>query len=283
MATVLVSNVQSFVDSVAAGTLVVPPPPESIATWPLIGEPLKNIWQEASVNFGDILSKFEPQLKELTKGLLLLTANTGLTILKFLLSMIIAAGLMLNVEGIKLGLTRLLTRLIPTQGQTFLQLAASTIRNVTRGIIGVSLLQTLLIGIGLIVAGIPGAGLLTLLCLFLTVIQIGPGLIVIGTLIFAWSTMNTLGASLFTVWMIPAMLVDNVLKPILMGAGLPVPILVIFMGVLGGTLAHGIIGLFVGPVILSLGYELVRAWINGDPATASISPDAESELTTKGA
>ncbi len=82
--------------------------------------------------------------------------------------------------------------------------------------------------------------------------------------------MNTLGALLFTVWMIPATLIDNVLKPILMASGLPVPMLVIFMGVLGGTLAHGIIGLFIGPVILSLGYELIRTWINSDPDSVSI-------------
>ena len=269
MATVLVSNVQSFAASVAAGTLVVPPPPEGIATWPLIGEPLNDIWQEAAANLGDVLSRFEPQLKEFTKSLLLLSADMGLTILKFLLSIIIAAGLMLNAEGIALGLTRFLTRLTPTHAQDFLKLTAATIRNVTRGVIGISLLQSLLIGIGLTVAGIPAAGLLALLCLFLTIIQIGPGLVVIPTLIFAWSTMNTLGALLFTVWMIPATLIDNVLKPILMASGLPVPMLVIFIGVLGGTLAHGILGLFVGPVILSLGYELMREWINGDLATVT--------------
>ena len=250
-------------------------PPEGIVTWPLIGKYLHNIWQEAAANFGDVLSKFEPQLKELTKSLLLISADMGLTILRFLLSIIISAGLMLNAEGIKRGLTRFLARLTPTHAQDFLQLAASTVRNVTRGVVGISLLQSLFIGIGLTVAGIPAAGLLALLCLFLTIIQIGPGLVVLPTLIFAWSTMNTLGALLFTVWMIPATLIDNVLKPILMASGLPVPMLVIFIGVLGGTLAHGIIGLFVGPVILSLGYELMKEWINGDIATTSILPDQE--------
>ncbi len=275
MATIFAGDAQSFASNVAAGTLAVPPPPEGIAAWPLIGEPLNNIWQQASVNLGDVLSKFKPQLQEFAKSLLLLAANTGLTVLKFLLSIIIAGALMLNAEGLKRGLTRLFARLTPTQGQAFLKLATSTIRNVTRGIIGVSLLQSLLIGIGLTVAGIPGAGLLALLCLLLTIIQIGPGIVVLPTLIFAWSTMNTIGALLFTVWMVPAMLIDNVLKPILMASGLPVPMLVVFIGVLGGTLAHGIIGLFVGPVILSLGYELMRAWISGDPAPASIPADGE--------
>ncbi|MGB5631401.1 MAG: AI-2E family transporter [Waterburya sp.] len=281
MATVLVENVQSLAHSVETGTLVVPQPPNNISTLPIIGESLNKIWQEAAVNLGAVMDRFQSQLRDLTKSLLLLSANTGLTILKFLFSLIIAAGLMLNAEGIKQGLTKFLLRITPTQGQAFLTLATSTIRNVSRGIIGISLVQTLLVGIGFVVAGIPGAGLLTILCLFLTIIQIGPGLIVIGTLIFAWSTMNTLGALLFTLWMIPATLVDNVLKPALMASGLPVPMLLIFIGVLGGTLAHGIVGLFVGPVILSVGYELIKAWINGDSDPKSNATDLESELTTQ--
>ena len=269
IATVLVSNVQIFADSVASGTFIVPPPPEGVATWPLIGEPLNNIWQEAAVNLGSVLSKFEPQLNALTKSLLLLSANIGLTILKFIFSLIISAGLILNAEGIERGLNRFLTRLSPTQGQAFLKLAAATVRNVTRGVIGIAIIQSLLIGIGLTVAGIPGAGLLSLLCLFLTVIQIGPGLVVLGTLIFAWSTMLPLNAILFTIWMLPASQIDLVLKPILMGSGLSVPMLVILLGVLGGTLTHGIVGLFVGPVILSVGYELVKTWINSDSSLSS--------------
>ena len=195
--TVLISNIQTLADNVAAGALVVPPPPEGVATWPLIGESLNNTWQQAALNLGDVIDKFEPQLKGLTKTLLLLSANTGLTLLKFIFSLIIAAGLMLNAEEISRGLTSFLNRLSPTQGKTFLQLAEATVRNVTRGVIGIAILQSLLIGIGFTVAGIPGAGLLSLLCLFLTVIQIGPGLIVLATLVYAWSTMSSLSATVY--------------------------------------------------------------------------------------
>ena len=155
-----------------------------------------------------------------------------------------------------------MARLSPERSEEFIQLMANTIRSVTRGIIGVAIIQTLMIGIGLVVAGIPAAGILTFACLFLTIIQIGPGLIVLGTIIFAWSNMSFLTALLFTIWMVPATLVDNFLKPILMGQGLPVPIVVILLGVIGGTIAHGIVGLFIGPVILILGYELTRVWMN---------------------
>ena len=269
IATVLVGNIQSFASSVEAGTFVIPPPPEGVATWPLIGESVNSIWQEAAVNLGSVLSKFEPQIQSLTKTLLLLSANTGLTILKFIFSLIIAAALMLNAEEINRGLTRFLTRLSPDKGSAFLELAAATVRNVTRGVIGIAIIQSLVIGIGLTVAGIPGAGLLSLLCLFLIVIQIGPGLVVLGTLIFAWSTMNTLSAIIFTVWMLPASQIDLFLKPILMASGLSVPMLVIFIGVLGGTLTHGIVGLFIGPVILSVGYELIKSWISSEPFVSS--------------
>lgn len=261
IATVFVSNAQDFADSLAAGTFAIPPPPADIAKWPAIGKPLHNIWQQASVNLGPVLMKFKPQLEQLAKSLLFLAANTGFTLLKFLFSIIIAGLLTLNAEGLNRMLTKLVLRLTPTQGQAFVQLAASTIRSVTRGIIGVAVLQSLLIGIGLMVAGIPFAGLLALLCLLLAIIQLGPGLVVLPTLIYAWLTMNTWGALLFTIWMVPALLIDNVLKPIFMARGLPVPMVVILIGVLGGTLAHGILGLFVGPVILSLGYELIKAWI----------------------
>ena len=276
MTKVLAENMQNLADSIASGTLVVPPPPGYIQNWPFVGKPLHNIWELASVNLKETLNIFKPQLEKLATNLLAIAAGLGLALLKFILSIIIAAGFMLNTEALKRKLTRFVTRLTPNKGQVFIKLAASTLRNVIRGVIGVSFIQTLLIGIGLIVAGIPGAGLLTFLCLILTIVQIGPGLIVLGSLIFAWFKMNTLVALLLTIWMIPATLIDNFLKPILMARGLPVPMLVIFIGVIGGTIAHGIIGLFIGPVILVFGYELMRAWINDDLTPAPIPATQEN-------
>ena len=261
IATVLLHNAQTFVDGIAAGTLTVPPPPDNIKNWAVIGKPLNNIWQSASVNIESLMSQFSPQIHEFAKTLLFQATNAGLALLKFIVSIIIAAILMLRAESLKRGLILFISRLSPSRGEEFITLSTTTIRSVTRGIIGVAIIQTLMVGIGLILGKIPAAGLLTLLSLFLSIIQIGPGLIIIPAIIFAWSSMNVFGALLFTLWMIPTMLIDNVLKPILMGKGLPVPLVVILLGVIGGTLAHGILGLFVGPVVLILGYELVRTWI----------------------
>jgi predicted PurR-regulated permease PerM len=255
-------NAQTLMESLEAGTFVVPPPPQDLASWPLVGETLNGIWQRASVNLDSVISQFKPQIKDFAKVFLVQVTNVSVTLLKFIISIIVAAVLIIYAKVLNQGLKNFLTRLSPERGEEFIQLMANTIRSVTRGIIGVAIIQTLMIGIGLVVAGIPAAGILTLACLFLTIIQIGPGLIVLGTIIFAWSNMSFLTALLFTLWMVPATLVDNVLKPILMGQGLPVPIVVILLGVIGGTLAHGIVGLFVGPVILILGYELTRAWMN---------------------
>jgi predicted PurR-regulated permease PerM len=255
-------NAQTLMESLETGTFVVPPPPQDLASWPLVGETLNGIWQRASVNLESVISQFKPQIKDFAKVFLVQVTNVSVTLLKFIISIIVAAVLIIYAKVLNKGLKQFLARLSPERGEEFVQLMANTIRSVTRGIIGVAIIQTLMIGIGLVVAGIPAAGILTLVCLFLTIIQIGPGLIVLGTIIFAWSNMSFLTALLFTLWMVPATLVDNILKPILMGKGLPVPIVVILLGVIGGTLAHGIVGLFVGPVILILGYELTRAWMN---------------------
>ena len=262
ISTIFVNNAQAFADSLASGSLVIPPPPEGIETWPVIGERVNRIWELASVNLASVLSQFQPQLEALAKNLLFLAANIGVVLLKFIVSIIIAGILIINAEKLNSRIRQVFLRITPKQGQEFLQLATGTIRGVTRGIIGVSALQSLLIGIGFMIGGIPFAGLLTLLCLVLAIIQIGPGLVVFPAIIFAWSTMGTVTALLFTLWMVPCTLVDNILKPILMSKGLPVPTIVILIGVLGGTLVHGILGLFIGPVILSLGYELLVAWIN---------------------
>lgn len=271
IATVLFHNAQSIVDGIEAGTLVIPPPSPEIADLPVIGKPLNDIWQLASVNLKGLISQFHTPIAEFSKTLLLQATNIGLILLKFIISIIIAVILILKAQSLNQGVTLFVSRLAPVRGEEFIQLATTTIRSVTRGVIGVAIIQTLLVAFGLILAKIPAAGILTLICLFLSIIQIGPGLIVLPAIIFAWSTMSPLAALLFTIWMIPATLIDNVLKPILMGQGLPVPIVVILLGVIGGTLAHGILGLFVGPVILILGYELVRAWINEDSENERLS------------
>jgi predicted PurR-regulated permease PerM len=264
MAKSLADSINNLAIQIANGTLTVPAPPEDLENLPMIGDKVNRLWEIASVNLKEALKILEPQLTKLTPSLLSIAGNVGLAVIQFIFSIIIAVGFILNSKAINRHLTSFFERLTPTQGDKFIELAASTLRNVIRGVIGIAAIQTLLIGIGMILAGIPYAGILTLLCLVLTIIQIGPGLIVIASIIFAWSKMSTFVALLYTLWMIPAMLIDNFLKPVLMARGLPIPMLVIFIGVFGGTLAQGIIGLFIGPVVLGFGYELLGAWVYQD-------------------
>lgn len=265
MAKTLAENINDLVQSLLAGTLVLPPPPENLNKIPLFGEYVNNIWQLASVNIADALTTLEPQIRQLATYLLPITADISLALLQFFFSIIISALLMINAKALSRKLSRFFTRVTPSKGQKFIELASSTLRNIIRGVIGIATIQTLIVGIGLVSASIPSAGLLTFICLILSIIQIGPGLIVFPSIIFAWSQMDTLTALIYTIWMVGATLIDNVLKPTLMARGLPIPMIVILLGVFGGTIVHGIIGLFIGPVVLTLGYELLRVWMNDVP------------------
>ena len=142
-----------------------------------------------------------------------------------------------------------------------MQIVGATIRAVARGVIGVAALQSFLIGVGLAVAGIPGASLLTLASLVLGIIQIGPVLVVVPVIIWVWTTMETTTALLFTAYMIPVNLMDNVLRPLVMGRGLNTPTVVILIGLIGGTISLGLTGLFLGPIVLAVIWELLVAWI----------------------
>ena len=145
--------------------------------------------------------------------------------------------------------------------EQIVRIAGATIRAVSRGVIGISVLQAILAGLGLIVAGVPGASLITSAVLILGIIQIGPSIVLIPVIIWSWTTMEATAALLFTAYMIPVNLLDNVLRPVVMGRGLETPTLVILIGVIGGTISYGITGLFLGPIILAVIWELLEVWI----------------------
>ncbi len=195
-------------------------------------------------------------------------AAIGADVLKFVASVVIAGFLFLPGPRLGAGARAFASRLIAPRGAHFVDLAGATIRNVSRGVIGVALIQALLAGVILAGAGIPGAGLVAFGVLLLCVVQIGPAPILLPLLIWAWVTQTTGFALILTVLLVPVGLLDNVLKPILMAHGLTTPMLVILTGVIGGTLTHGLVGLFLGPVVLSVFYELVVAWtrLGSNPA-----------------
>jgi predicted PurR-regulated permease PerM len=255
-----------------SGGLSVPPPVETIKNWPLIGEPVFQFWELASTNLSAALVKVAPHLKPLGSTLLGAAGSVGTAILQFFASVIIAGFLLSPGPMLVDAVAMFLHRRVSQRGSEFMQLAGATIRNVSQGVIGVSLLQALLAGLGLMVAGVPGASLIAIGVLVLGIIQIGPTVIIIPVIIWTWMTMETWTALIFTAYMVPVNLMDNVLRPVIFARGLKTPMLVIIVGVIGGTLSNGIIGLFVGPIVLAVAWDLLVAFVK-DKDTASVQPD----------
>jgi predicted PurR-regulated permease PerM len=244
-----------------SGELSVPAPIESVKNWPLIGEPLFQFWELASTNLSAALIKVAPHLKPIGGTLLGAAGSVGVAILQFLASVIIAGFLLSPGPMLAEAAAVFLHRRVSRRGNEFMQLAGATIRNVSQGVIGVSLLQALLAGLGLMVAGVPGTSLIAFGVLVLGIIQIGPSVILIPVIIWSWMTMETWAALIFTAYMVPVNLIDNVLRPIIFSRGLKTPMLVIIVGVIGGTLSNGIIGLFVGPIVLAVAWDLLVAFV----------------------
>lgn len=275
LAGTLVESAQKLVTSLTGGTVSIPAPPEGIEDWPIIGHPLERFWRLASVNIAAALAEIRPQITAFGSWMLSRVAGLSLGVLQFVLAIIIAGVLLANAEGGGEAARAIATRLAGARGGEFALLAQATVRSVTRGILGVALIQSLLAGLGFLAVGLPGAGLLALICLFLSVIQIGPAIILIGATIYVFGEAETTTAVLFLVWNIFVGLIDNVLKPMLLGRGTKVPMIVIFIGAIGGFLAEGIIGLFVGSVVLALGFTLFTAWLaEPQPAPADATAHA---------
>jgi len=261
---------RSVAEQLQSGGVSVPTPSESVKRWPLIGEPLFQFWHLAFTNLKEAVHELVPYLKPFGTKLLGMARNAGTGILEFLVSVIVAGMLLSWGPPLAAATTQLARKIDTTRGERFVDMAAATIRTVSRGVIGISLLQACLAGIGLFIAGVPGASLITFAVLVLGIVQIGPAIVLIPVMIWAWTAMDTGTALLFTVYMVPVNLLDNVLKPIVMGRGLTTPLPVILVGVIGGTIAHGIVGLFLGPIVLAVAWELLMAWSqNRDPASAA--------------
>lgn len=258
----LVDGLRLISERLDLANLTIPPPSISVKDWPLVGQPIYQFWELASTNLSAALAQIVPQLKPLGSSLLRIGADTGLGIIMFLAAIVVAGFLFSPAPMIAEAIKKFSRRLNPTRGEEFVEQAGATIRAVSRGVIGISVLQALLAGVGLMVAGIPQASLITFGVLVLGIIQIGPSIILIPVIIWAWTFMGTIPALLFTAYMVPINLLDNLLRPIVMGRGLKTPILVILIGVIGGTLAYGITGLFLGPIVLAVIWELFVSWID---------------------
>ncbi len=258
-----IAGVKELSAHLEAGTLTIPPPEEKVKDLPLIGDKTFDLWQQASVNIDDFTTKYSDQILNFGKSFVDSILNIATTILQFALAIIIA-GILLATKGTENISKKIFRRLIGERGDLITKLAADTVGNVTKGVLGVAIIQSLLIGIGFLLAGVPYAGLWAVLVFLLAVLQLPASLLVIPIIVYLFSIMGTLPAVLWSIYLILASISDNILKPILLGKGAPVPMLVIFLGVVGGFMLSGFIGLFTGAIVLSLGYRMFLFWLDGE-------------------
>jgi predicted PurR-regulated permease PerM len=253
--------------------LPVPSPPASVKAWPLVGEQIFRLWTLAVTDTKAILLEIVPKLKPYGTELLDMAGTVVWGLLEFIASIIIAGFLYVPGPRLAQGLRSALRRISGERADEMMHLAGRTILNVSRGVVGIALVQSLLAGIGFVAAGIIGAGFLTFLALILGIVQLGASVLLIPMIIWSWFSMETTHALLFTAYMIPVSLFDNIFKPLVMARGLLTPMPVILVGVIGGTIAYGISGLFLGPILLSVAWALLVHWVEDqNPASAAASP-----------
>ncbi|MEZ5083146.1 MAG: AI-2E family transporter [Bacteroidales bacterium] len=246
-----------------AGTLTIPPPTESVKEWPLVGEKFYLLWQNISINLEQTILKYQDQLAQfgsnLAKGIL----SAGSGVIQIMVALIIA-GVLLTIGGIGESIRKFFRKLAGNRGDEFADVAIKTVGSVVKGVIGVALILAILHGILLMLAGIPYAGIWTLLIFVLAVLQLPVIFVTLPIIIYLFAVKEPVPAIIWTVLLVVAGLSDNILKPILLGKGAVVPMLVIFIGVIGGFILSGFIGLFTGAIVMSIGYKLFVGWLNSN-------------------
>lgn len=273
-------SVRGFVDAVQQNTLQIPPPREGLRSFPVIGNDLYDTWSKARADLPGLIQTMQPKLTDLARGALALVASIGGGMLLFLASFVVANIVMAYGASAASSGRAIFHRLAgPSKGEALGRLSVATIRAVALGVIGVAAIQALLIGLALLLAGIPVAGILAIVALVLGIAQVPALIITIPVIIYIWTSgdYSTGAAIAHTIILLLTGLADNVLKPLMLGRGVDVPMPVILFGALGGVATGGIQGMFVGATALALGYALFKNWIaSGDTAPVQTAVAAES-------
>ncbi|MGL2986792.1 AI-2E family transporter [Flavobacterium sp. RSSA_27] len=257
----LYEGVSFLTQTYQEGKPLIPPPGETTANWPSFAKPVIDIWQHASENLQETVLQYSDQVTAVGSWLVAALAGVGKGILQFNLSIIIAGFILAYSEDLKIVFKKISQKLAGAHGAHFANLTVQTIQNVVKGFLGVAIIQAVMAGLGFFIAGVPFAGLWSVACLILAIVQIGVGPIVIPIAIYMFSVSDTTTAILLSIWFVIIMISDNILKPILLGKNAPVPMPVVFVGSIGGFIYSGFLGLFLGAVVLTIGYKLFLTWI----------------------
>lgn len=270
-------SVRGFISSVQNNTLEIPAPNEGVAKWPVVGKEVHAAWLKAHTDLPGLVKSMQPKIGNLAHAALGMVAGIGGGLLVFLGSFIIASIIMAYGESGGRSFHALFRRIAGSvKGEALAKLSTATIRAVATGVIGVAFIQAILIGLALLIAGIPSAGVLAIIALVLGIAQVPALLIIIPCIIYIWSSgdYSNTAAITYTILLLVTGLADNFLKPLMLGRGVDVPMPVILFGAIGGVASGGILGMFVGAMVLALGYEILRSWIATD---SNSIPPAENE------
>jgi len=269
------STAHSLQANIEDGGLNIPPPNENVKGWPVIGEKAWAVWSDASENLEATLAKYEPQVKALGEKAFHMAGGLVSGMLHFVASVIIAGFFMMYARQGYETTSAIGDRISPDRGSHMADLMVSTIRSVTNGVLGVAAIQAGLAGIGFVAIGMPAPGVFTLVILLTAIVQIPAAVIMIPLIIWTFSFAPVGSATVFAVYAMVVALSDNVLKPLLLGRGVDLPVLVVLLGAIGGMITLGVIGLFIGAVILGIGYQVISDWIwKRDLAPAADEPVA---------
>lgn len=253
----LIDGLGNLAHQLRTGELAIPPPSEKVKSYPR----LHRLWADAASDLDGTLNRFQPQLKQAGEWLLGAVGGLVHALLEFIFAIIVAGFLFVYWEKARSTVLRVSERLFGAQGAGFVETSASTIRSVVKGVIGVAVIQALLLGISFKVVGVPFAGVWALVGLLLGIVQIGVLPVLIGAVVYIFAHAATATAWMFLVWSIFLTLFDEVLKVLLLGHGAKAPMLIVVIGAIGGLLAAGFLGLFVGAVVFVIVYELFLTWL----------------------
>jgi predicted PurR-regulated permease PerM len=270
-------SVHRLINDVQNDTLHVPPPPAGVADWPLVGKRIHGVWSQAATDLPAFIQSLQPKIGELAKAALAMVASIGGGILKFVAAFIVAGIMMAFGEAGARACRAMFVRVVgPERGVAFTALSVATIRAVAQGVVGIAFIQALAVGLCLLGAGVPLAGVLAGIVLVLGIAQIPALIVTLPAIAYLWMSggYSTGQAALWSVLLFVTGMADNVLKPLMLGRGVDAPMPVILLGALGGMATAGILGLFVGATLLALGYQIFTGWVaSGPDATQPASPD----------
>lgn len=261
-------SVNQLINDVQNNSLKIPAPRPGVERWPIVGKEIHDVWSRAHADLPALVQSMQPKIGELAKKALGFVASIGGGLLQFIASFIIAGIIIaFGQSGSRASLAIFQRIAGNTRGGEFVRLSTATIRAVALGVIGVAFIQAVIVGVALLVAGVPWAGVLAVIVLVLGIAQVPALIVTLPAVIYIWSSgdYGSAAAILYTVVLLLAGMVDNVLKPLMLGRGVDAPMPVILLGALGGMATAGILGMFVGATLLTLGYQIFMGWVATGP------------------